>query len=196
MKTIIKKAGVLSVALLVCMHASAGLLTNSISGTTVTYNNVFEDIQAQSFATGGLYQPSTGTYGTPSVSGNLLDFNPSNLVASAVNGEYMIKDAQLSFEAKADEGYHIPDLIFSEAGDSILNEINAPASAFTSTAIEFTYFIDIIEVDGNPFTGTLTNYSGSASFASFEAPGDLGVTNWSGNITIDITSFPIAFIFR
>ena len=186
MKNSIRNVGVITALLLVSMSVQAGLLTNSISGTTVTYSNVSEDIQAQSFATGGLYEPSTGTYGTPTVSGNLMDFNPSNLVASAVNGEYMIKDAELSFEAKAAEGFHIPDLVFSEAGDSILNEINATASAFTSTKIEFTYFIDIIEVDGVPFTGSLTNYSGSASFASFEAPGDLGVSNWFGGITIDI----------
>ena len=169
------------------MNAQAGLLTNSISGTTVTYNNVSEDITAATLATFGAFEPSTGTYGQPSVSGNQLDFNPTGLVAGGANGDFMIKDAELTFEAKADEGFHIPDLVFSEAGDTILNEIVlGSATPNTRTSVEFTYFIDIIEVDQIPFTGTLSNYSGTASFAFFQAPGDLGTTNWTGTANIDI----------
>lgn len=157
------------------LSTQAGLLATSLNGTTVVYSNVTETISGTGTGT------TSGTYGAPTVSGDGIDFTPTNLLASATGGQTQETDANLIFTIAAKDGYHITDLDFSEAGDI---RLYGAGGATTFGTVSATFFIDVLEVDGD----TPINENGNQNefIAYFSLPGDPGVNNWSKNMMLDI----------
>ncbi len=179
MKNSIRNVGVITALLLVSMSTQAGLLRNSAPGDTVTYTAITEDISG--------YGTFGGTYGTPTINGDLLDFNPLGLQAQATGGADSENDAELRFGVEAHQGYHISDIQFGEAGESRLRDPGSVGTVSTFTEVTATFFVDILELDHGA-----TALPGSVDdqyiryFAYFDITGGLGINLWDGNIDIDI----------
>ncbi len=108
-------------------------------GTDVMYLNVSEDTR----------DTPNPLFGTPDISGNKLDFDPTMFTAAAdSNNPSEIIDAQLSFVLMSnDNGTAIEQVIIEENGDFTLTGLgSAQALASVGTQVNFT----ILEVNGMP----------------------------------------------
>lgn len=131
---------------------------------------------------------STPLYGAPTITGNLLDFDPSSFGAYAIgSGSADVTDGQLNFTVSAIDGKSIKSITVSEGGDFTFTGATPTASSLVvARAITI---ISILEVDGvallNPIdlTSTKTFSADYASFGGAPVP-DAGF--WSIEDIIDI----------
>src|SRR5688572_21908548 len=115
--------------------ASAQIYYGNYAGSTVVYQNVTESSGTDSIP----------QFGAPTVLVDTLDFNPVGFDAfSSGGGAPDITDGQLNFTIKANSGYIIPFVNFSERGDFTLA---GTGTALTYASVSATVFIDILEVD-------------------------------------------------
>jgi len=176
MKTRVWVAGMFAVLLLASMSVQAGLLASSLTGNTVIYSDVTENI------TGDGINGALGTYGTPGISGDELDFNPLGLGVNSSGVGSKQTDAYLTFDIKAKEGFAISDLIFSELGDYLLG---GTGGAGTYAQVSATFNVAILEVDGVAPIAPI-NYSVAHTFSDVALPGDAGIgVIWSGSADLD-----------
>lgn len=180
MKTMNRIVGVALFAALVSVSSQAGLLRNSAPGDTVTYTAITEGLT--SLGAGSF----TGSYGTPGISGNDLVFSAVNIEAAAFGGNFVRGDAQLDFFAEAHSGFHIDKVQIGESGDGELAELVVPSGGTATTRAEAkaTLIVDILEVDGAPYSGA--DGTDSGTFASFSMPVDIGVFTWGGSLEVDL----------
>jgi hypothetical protein len=180
MKNSIRIVGVITALLLVSMSTQAGLLRNSAPGDTVTYTAITEGLTQLG---GGSF---VGSYGTPGINGDELEFTDVDIEASAFSGDFVRGDARLDFFAEAHDGYHIGNVQIGESGDGTLGELVVPSggTATTYATATATLIVDILEVDGISYSGL--DGTDSGTFASFSMPLDLGVFTWGGGLEIDV----------
>lgn len=180
--SVIKSLIVCTSVLVAALPVGAATISyGNVAGSTVVYQNVTE---------------SSGTdapplFGAPSIFGDTLDFNPIGFTASSSGGGAPdITDGQLNFTIKANSGYIIPFVNFSERGDFTLA---GTGTALTYASVSATVFIDILEVDGV----TITPLSLSASLVfspvaggGFTLPGfpGPGSTLWTGSLMWDVNA--------
>jgi hypothetical protein len=120
-------------------------------------------------------------FGSPSVLGNVLSFDPNGFAASAAGGSADITDGQLNFTAEALSGYAMESLTVSEFGDYTLA---GAGTTVTSVVVGIVAFATITEVDGAPITPFTVNASMSQQFDLVNDPGI--VVPWSGGLSIDL----------
>lgn len=135
---------------------------------------------------------TAGLFGAPaSISGNAIDFNPTNFVAESTDGGADITDGQLSFMVVATAGQVIDNLQFSEAGDTTL--AGSPSTDATLTTVTAEIFIDVVQIDGLPVAPL--NIQASMTFSPSDGDyflnadsggGFVFATAWSGLALIDI----------
>lgn len=135
-------------------------------------------------------------FGAPaSVSGNTIDFNPTNFVAQSDNGEGAVTvDSQLSFMVVAQQGTVINDLLFTEAGDTTLN--GNPNATFAVATVSNSIFIDVVAIDGVTLTQPV-NLTATMTFTPSDGDFVLSVDGdpvsftyndiWTGQADIDIS---------
>jgi PEP-CTERM motif len=149
-------------------------------GTTVNFLQVTEDSGTD----------PTPLYGSPTVSGDALDFNPVsfNSFASGAGG-VDITDGTLTLMMTSQSGNFIDQIQFDEAGDFTLTGFAGNAFA----AVTANFFLDIQEVDGVGITPiniatamTFTPSNGDFDLLN-DGPGPLVNGSWSGMLLIDIT---------
>lgn len=161
--------------------ASAQINYGNYAGLTVVYENVTE---------------SSGTdpipqFGAPTVFVNTLDFNPVGFTAfSSGGGAPDITDGQLNFAIRANTGYVIPFVNFSERGDFILGGTGTAATYVDVSAL---FTIDIVEVDGvtiSPLSFSASMLFSPTAGGTFTLPGypGPGSSLWSGALSIDVNS--------
>lgn len=132
-------------------------------------------------------------FGAPTINGDIIDFNPKNFQAEVEtqSGENTseIVDGQLSFMIVAKPGQVIDNVQFNEAGDTTLIALGA-AEAFSSVSANF--FVDVVEVDGQPL-GEILNLDDALTFGPSDGDFEIGVdgspnfnTAWSGSVQMDL----------
>jgi hypothetical protein len=151
-------------------------------GTGVTYEDVTEDSGTDPSP------PGSPLFGTPTVGGNSLNFNPVGFDATSANGAAAdITDGQLTFMISVNNknAQHMTGFRWSEVGDTTLAG-NVPAnSTVTSTSALITPVVQIVEVDGVGITPiTLTGMS-TPPLPSLAA----NFTQLPGNTPTDATWF-------
>ena len=168
------------------LSVAASINYGSFIGNTVTYVNVTEDT-------------NTGDplplFGSPTVIGDSIDFDPIGFSAQSSGGGVDITDGQLKFMvvAKSDPStdFAIDSISFAEAGDTTLAGMGTDA---TFTAVAAYVFIDIQEVDGvgiNPIKllkSLVFNPSGGTyGLGTDGGGGPYYTTSWTGSLLVDLT---------
>jgi hypothetical protein len=193
MKYLTKHSPALLLTAAVCAAPALALAQvnyGDFSGSTVTYLQVTETALSP-----GDTEP---LFGAPTISGNTLDFNPVNFVASASGaGGTDQTDGKLDFGISAVPGNFIPEVELSEAGDFTLGGFANDAFA----SVTATLFIDIYEVDGAPistvndtYSMTFTPSNGDWQLTSvIDNPGGSPSIGgiWSGSVSVDIEQLMI-----
>lgn len=170
-------------------HAST-INYGDFAGTTVTYEQVTETALSPG--------DTVPLFGAPTISGDTLDFNPDNFVASASGaGGTDQTDGKLDFGINAISGSYIPEITLSEAGDYTLGGFANDAFA----SVTATIFVDVFEVDGAPidtisgiFSMTFTPSDGDFQLSSpIDNPGGSpGIGgSWSGSVSANINQILI-----
>lgn len=168
-------------AVLLATPATYGASINygNFIGTAVTYQSVTESSPTD----------AVPLFGTPTLIGNTLDFNPT-FTSFATGGASDQTDGQLNFRITANPGFAIPTVMFSEAGDFTLT---GAGTAATLASVSATFFIDIYAVDGVTLgaplltTASMTFSPASGTFDRLAFPG-AGATIWSGSFNFDINA--------
>ncbi len=174
-------AAVVAIAGLGTPASAAPINYGDFIGTTVDFLQVTED------STTDPLPPAL--YGTPTVSGDSLDFNPISFNASATGtGGTDTTDGILTMMMLAHPGQFIDTIQFDEAGDFTLAGLAGNASV--SVTANFT--VDILEVDGaaiapiNIITAmTFTPSNGDFDLIN-DGPGPLVNGTWAGMLMVDI----------
>jgi hypothetical protein len=159
-------------------------------GTHVTYVNVTED--------SGADEPLP-LFGTPTVTGNSIDFNPTGFDASSSGVDSDITDSNLVFMVTAKSGSRISSITLNEAGDTTLAGNVAPGSMNTASAVFASGVLDIHEVDfmginhiSVPFALTFSPSGGTYFLGTDGGGGPIFNTQWTGSVTLDIDAILIA----
>ena len=183
---------------LVVITAVCGVLTATVSqavpinhgdrvGTTVTYLQVTEDVASPG--------DSTPLFGSPTISGDSLDFDPISFTASATGaGGVDTTAANVEFDIQAHTNNFIQTVYLTEAGNTTLAGFGTNA---TFTSVTGNIEIDIEQVDGLPVPGGSLNFTTAMTFTPSGGTYALGTdggggpvfnTSWSGIALIDIDS--------
>lgn len=159
-------------------------------GTDVWYAGVSE---SNTEGTGGDDGMTAELFGAPSgVTGNAIDFNPTDFVAESQGGGADIVDGQLSFMVVAKDGKVVDNIRFTEAGDTTL--AGSPSTDATLSVVTMELFIDVVEIDGSP-VGQPINIQADMTFTPSDGDFFLNTdsgggffyqTDWSGLLDLDI----------
>ncbi len=104
-------------------------------GTTVKFTSVTEDSATD----------PVPLFGAPTISGDALDFNPTNFVSSSSGGAFDSTIAVLNFTIEALPGNYVEEIKFYEAGDYT---IFGAGGIGTSATVSAPVFINVVEIDG------------------------------------------------
>jgi hypothetical protein len=174
----------LAMSAVVGVCGSAALATpinyGDFTGTNVMFLQVTEDSTTD----------ATPLFGTPLVSGDGIQFNPTSFGSFAFNGSSDLTDGTLTTMIMANPGRVIPAVTFSESGDYTLA---GSGGAMTSASVALSWFVTVSEVNGSPIApvsfsgmGTFSPSSGTFDLAS-DGPGAAVI--WNGSAMIDIDAF-------
>jgi uncharacterized protein (TIGR03382 family) len=151
----------------------------AFSGNTVQFLSVSEDSPTD----------PTPLFGTPTVTGDSIGFNPTQFGSFSSNGGSDITDGTLQMDIRANSGFSIPFFNISERGDYSLIVRNAGGTA--SASVGLALFIRISEVNGAALSTPVT-FSGNGTFTpsggSFTLSG-IGtqlLQTFNGNISVDL----------
>lgn len=147
---------------------------------TITYSDIVE-----SSSTDPVPPP---LYGSPSINGNLLDFDPTGFGSnSADGGGFDITDGQLNFTMTAEPGTSIDTLIVSEGGDFSFSGLTPDAGTFLSVSVATV--INILEVDGVTLVTPIEIFQSDTfvtDYLTIGNPPSTGLNQWSLDYTVDI----------
>jgi hypothetical protein len=182
--------GLLSLALLAPTASGAQINYGTFMGTDVSYVNITEDT--------GANEPLP-LFGSPTVTGNSIDFNPVGFDAVSSNGGSDITNSNLVFMVTAKSNSRIQSLTLTEAGDTTLAGNVSPGSMGTSSAVFASGVVDIHEVDFQginhisvPFSFTFSPSGGTYFLGTDGGGGPIFNTQWSGSVTLPIEQILIA----
>ena len=121
-------------------------------------------------------------FGTPTLTGNTLDFDPMEFVASATGGSLDITDVQLNFTLMSLPLTGITSLSITEKGDFTLF---GGGTALTQVAAGLSIFVDILEVDGVLLPTPLSVALSTSFTANLVADGPAIVDPWQNTLFVD-----------
>ncbi len=153
---------------------------------------IYQDVSESSF-TNPVPPP---LYGAPSVTGNLLDFDPSGFGVSASGGAANTVDGQLNFTVKALPGAGITSFAIIESGDFSFSGILPAPGTFVSASAGAT--VTILEVDGVALPGPIAVFASDLFVTDYPTTGGAPVTGllpWSLATSVDLASaIPFPFV--
>lgn len=181
MNRLMFKTGALALALSVGSSASVA--------SAVSYGNFSSPTGSVSFLN---VADLNGLFGTPTASGNSLDFSPNAFEAdcgpdpSCPPTPNNVTDT-LTMQIDADAGQFIDTIILSEAGDTTISSF---LNAFGATTVVANVFIDVLEVNGNAVNGlnalAQMIFTNNGQFTSTN--GYLGTHVWTGFLSLDVNN--------
>lgn len=153
----------------------------NFNGVTVDWLQVTEDSATD----------PTPLFGTPTITGDSLNFNPVSFGSTASNGSADITDGTLTSMIVARPGYTIPAIQFVENGDYTLA---GTGGVGTSASVNLAVFVWVTEVNGAAITPVSFNVSGtfnpsSGTFDLFNDGPTFGIRTWNGGAYADIDAF-------
>ena len=183
-------AAVLALAAAGRPASAAQINYGSHNGTHVTFVNVTED--------SGADEPLP-LFGSPTVTGNSIDFNPVGYDAARTGAGSEVTDSNLVFQVSAKSGSRIRSVTFSEAGDTSLGGNVAPGTTDTASAVFASGVLDIHEVDfvginhiSVPFSFTFNPSGGTYFLGTDGGGGPIFQTQWNGSVTVPVEQILIA----
>lgn len=180
-----------SLRLAVLVFFALGASTPAIAGT-IHYGDfgpdhppgitIYQDVRESS----GTDPVPPGLYGAPSISGDVLDFDPEGFVASATSGTSDITDGQLNLDIAMLESNGIvagglTSLLVSESGDYSLFGTGA---ATTSVAAGVSLTIDILEVDGAPID-PINTFASNSIVRDLTSDGPVVLAPWDNGLLLE-----------
>ena len=134
-------------------------------------------------------------FGTPDISGNRLDFDPTMFTAASDSSNpSQITDGQLNFTLmSSDNSFALDTVTIEENGDFTLTGLgNAAALATVGTAVNFT----VLELNGSPAmvpdgSAVMTFSPDLSGEFSLDDEGISTAEPWAGVLSIDIAQFLI-----
>lgn len=157
---------------------AAPISYGNFSGSDVDYLNVTENSLTD----------VPPLFGMPTVSGNTLNFTPTNFVASTSGGGVDITDGLLTSLVMATGGAPILSVDVSESG---LYTLSGAGTAATAAAVATPVFLTILQIDNaniTPFAiQGLLNATPSGGTFDLIADGGTNVA-WSSSLTIDVAA--------
>jgi hypothetical protein len=157
-----------------------------LTASTITYQQVREDSSTD----------SAPLFGTPTVSGDSLLFNPVSFGAFSSNGLPDLTNGTLATTIAAKPGQFILAINLSEAGDYTLG---GTGTAATKVSVAAPWFIRVTEVNNAPLpNGPLTFNSASVpvnpvafspSGGTYDLVNDPTSGIWTGSALIDISVY-------
>lgn len=178
------------------------LLTGTAQALPVTgpfsqpYPGVFAGTTVDYLAVSESNNHGIPLFGAPSVSGDVIDFDPASFIAQS-SGAADTTDGQLNFNVMSKHNATpITTLVFDEAGDFTLSGLGAAlAEATVSMAVK----INVLEVGGvpsfigGPFANMVFTPVGAGlpnpNGGFYVLPTDKGTAvPWSGHLVYDITA--------
>jgi hypothetical protein len=163
------------------------LSVSNVLGTLIEYGDFtgstvwFEDVREDSGT------DPTPLYGTPSVAGDSLDFDPVSFQSHSKGVAGVdVTDGALGLAIQAKPGLHIPYVDFAERGDYTLVGFNGDAMATVSAL----FVVNIVEIDGTSVNVIALNRSmtftpqGQYLLSNGVGPIQQGV--WEGQLRIDL----------
>jgi hypothetical protein len=176
-------AAALAVFLLGARANAAPINYGNFTGATVDYVGVTEDANSAGDA--------PPLFGSPTVFGDSLDFDPVGFSASAAGAAGVdVTDGNLTFMVVAHAGYAIDNIQLEEAGDTTLAGFGNDGTFTSVTALGV---LNINEVDGigiptisAPIALTFTPSGGTFGLLSDGGGGPLFNANWSGSWSEDV----------
>ncbi len=147
-------------------------------GTSVMYIDVTE--------TANTPGDNTPLFSSPTITGNMLDFNPQGFSASASGGSADITDGQLNFMLQGLSGNAITDITFNESGDyTLFGSGTAATSLFYALTISS---VSVLEIDGVALSSPVflpgANVSGSDNLSGGNELGSL----WNLSLNYDVNA--------
>lgn len=127
-----------------------------------------------------------GRFGPPSVSGDDLDFDPTEFVASATDDLSDVTNVQLNFDVMAKEANGVvagglTSILLSESGDfSLLGS----GTELTSVAAGVSMDVDILEVDGSPIT-PISVFASSSINRDLATDGPVVLAPWNNGLLVE-----------
>jgi hypothetical protein len=121
----------------------------------------------------------------PSLSGDVLDFDPKGFVASATAGSGDNTDGQLNFDFSVLPGAGMTSLLVGESGDFSLF---GAGTAATSVAAGLSISIEILEVDGIVLSTPISTFASSSTTRDLVTDGPVLLASWSNSLLIDLGS--------
>ena len=189
LRMVVTAAVVWSIAVMVSPVFVAAANSGDFAGNDVTYTDLSE---------GGTGAP---LFGTPTVSGNSLDFNPVGYSASSSNGGTGSAIGNLVFgiEVNKKSSSRIGSILLSEAGTTTLSGNVAPGSMGTASAVFASGVLDIHEVNFEginhisvPFSMTFNPSGGTYFLGTDGGGGPLFNTQFAGSVTLPVDQILIA----
>lgn len=174
----------------ILIAAVGGLLVFSVSASAapINHGNFVGNLVQYLDVTEDSGTDTPPLYGTPSITGDTLDFDPTTFESSSAGTNGVdLTDGTLTFMVEALQGNVITSMLFTEAGDYTLGGTGG-AATFASVTADFV--IEIIEVDGvgiNPvqFQADMTF---SPSDGNFDLANDPATGNWTGILNVDLNA--------
>lgn len=173
--------------------AAMGLaLCFAVNAAPINYGD-FSDIPPGGLIYGDVTENSftnpVPLYGSPTVTGNLLDFDPSAFGVTSSGGASALADGQLNFTMEAVAGGFLTGFSIVESGDFSFSGVTPTPGTFVSASAGVT--VSILEVDGVAL-GTPVAVFGSDIFVSdYPTTGgapSTGLLPWSLVTFVDLSS--------
>jgi len=170
-------------ALLGASAASAAPILYGDFGPDLPGITIYQGVQEDSYTDPG----PPGMFNAPSLSGNVLDFDPSAFAASGLGGGLDITNVQLNFTLVASEG-GVESLRISESGDFSLIGIG---TAVTSATAGVSVLIDILEVDGSA-VAPIQMFGSISLSRDMAADGPVILAPWNLSLLMDFVPVLVA----
>ncbi len=128
---------------------------------------------------------------TPALSGtgDGLLFFPPDFTSTCTTGASDTTSSQLTTTIAAQGASTLDEIFLVEAGDVTLTAFPPFGDPTTNASASVGGFLTVIEDTGGPIVPVVIPFSGIfVPTSTFSLPGDFGVSNWQGSISIDVAA--------
>ena len=127
-------------------------------------------------------------YGAPSVTGDLLDFDPVGFVSTVTGGPLDVTDGQLNFTVMSLPGHGFDSFSILESGDYSFSGTGG-VGTFASASLSLR--VEVLEIDNVPVTTPiiLTDLASFSSDLASEGGTSTGLLDWSLLGHVDISGY-------
>lgn len=181
--TPLRSCSVFLSAVALCLAATSTVNAEHIShGDFIGSTVMFLDVEEVANTPGD----EAPLFGTPSIVGDLLDFDPSAFSATSTNGTSDITDGQLNFTLMSQPGSVLTDISISEGGDySLLGTGTSVTQVSYGLSLST---VTVLEVDGvaldTPVSLASTSVFGTANLGAGQVSG----ADWSLSLAYDVSA--------